>query len=124
MYQDIHKIEVQVQDYLEKKNLSPNRMAMELQRLENLHKQTKKGTAEHRDILKKLYIRYKMLNRILGLICKKLNYPARQDQWLNIRPLEVMQEIFKGIEMTEWYGKQQKLTVEWTDHPWYAIILK
>lgn len=124
MYQDIHKIEVKVQDYLEKKNLSPRRMAMELQRLENLHKQAKKGSSEYKDILKKLYIRYKMLNRILGLICKKLNYPVRQDEWLNIIPLEIMQEIFKGIEMTEWYKKQQKLTDDWTDHPWYSIILK
>ena len=123
MYHDIESIQTIVEEKLEGKNISGRRLVMEVQRLENLFKQTKKDSKEYKTILSSLYDRYMLLNENLGLICREMNYPERQNEWFDDGPLQAMQDIFKGIQNTEWYRNQIKMRTEWRDHPWYAISL-
>ncbi|MFW9940364.1 MAG: hypothetical protein ACFFFT_04935 [Candidatus Thorarchaeota archaeon] len=92
---DIEKIDkiLQTKIPLEKRSW----VLTELPKAEALYKLAPKEVG---DLIYKMYL---MLNHQLGLICQNIDYPLKQYEWNDSKPLEIMGRFFKGIEASEWY---------------------
>jgi hypothetical protein len=79
--------------------------------------------ADRADLFEQMEHMYKILNGCVGLICLRENYPARQWEWKDSKPLEILAAM-PGLEWlpdTEWYQRQLGSCLDPTEHSWFTI---
>ncbi|MBV6512768.1 MAG: hypothetical protein FMNOHCHN_02283 [Ignavibacteriaceae bacterium] len=79
-------------------------MTLELEKQwDNLRKIPKRDD-EKAELRKEIDINYDLLNKILSLIVKELNYSPYQNQWDDSEPLWQLEKLTPKIRETAWYN--------------------
>jgi hypothetical protein len=57
----------------------------------------------------------------LGETCEVLGYPLEQWEWDDQLPLDLLREVYPGIETSDWYQRFLGTILQPTNHPMYVI---
>lgn len=64
---------------------------------------------------------YQVLNLHLAIVCQLMEYSNQQWTWPDSAPLEVMAEVYQGIEPSQWYQSQLTEIILPSQNPPLAI---
>ena len=101
-------------------------LSMEIPRGEALLKMVRQDAPEWGDVIRPLTKMYLEMNRQLGMVCQEIGYGPRQITWSDSQPLEILAQIFTGLELTEWYQRHLSAIMMnplEPDHPWIRVIM-
>ncbi|GMU87481.1 MAG: hypothetical protein AMXMBFR48_27220 [Ignavibacteriales bacterium] len=75
-------------------------MTLEFENQWNILRKKQKRDDEKAELRQELDINYDLLNKILGLIVKELNYSPYQNQWADSEPLWQLEQLTPRIRET------------------------
>ena len=98
----------------------------EVSKGEGLFEQVTEGDPSYGDVLERLTKIYQVLNYQLGLVCKAVDYPPKQWEWPDSKPLEVLAWCYHGIQESKWYTRHLNTIIlprsDAGSHPWLEIV--
>jgi hypothetical protein len=92
----------------------------ELPRLEATFKFLEQDHPEYGPLIRNLTAMYGELNSLLAVACLALQYPTKQWEWSDSRPLEEVAAVYPMVQNTDWYRRHLSMILMAAADP-YAL---